>query len=89
MDNNATNIKVYGASRCHKTQYYPDYFKKKHLEIEFLNVEKNKKFAIELRNLYESGKLNFPTILIQEKKLRTPSLLELEKWLKRKELIKD
>lgn len=80
MSNNL-NIKIYGASRCHKSRFYLDYFKSKKLDVTFLDVEQDKNAAKELRSLYTSGKLNFPTILLGDKKLRNPRTIELEKWL--------
>lgn len=74
-------IKLYGADRCHKTQYYMQFLKNRKLTFDFLDVEKNEQFAQELRNLYENKRLNFPTITIGSKKLRNPSDKELIKWL--------
>ncbi len=76
-----SEIKLYGTERCHKTKYYQDFFKQKHLDYKFLDVKENENFADELRALYENGKLNFPTITIGTKKLRNPSEIELNKWL--------
>lgn len=78
-------IKLYGAARCHKTQFYISYFQNKNLDFTFLDVEKSEEAAEELRDLYENRKLNFPTILIKDKKLRNPRTDELEKWLKKKQ----
>lgn len=74
-------IKLYGAARCHKTQYYQQFFKERNLDFEFLDVEKNQSKAEELRSLYSNGKLNFPTIMLDTKKLRNPSDEELSKWI--------
>lgn len=76
-------IKLYGANRCHKTQYYKQYFEDLNLKYLFLDVELNKAFAEELRSLYENRKLNFPTITIGEKKLRNPSDSDLNKWIEK------
>ncbi|WP_298781958.1 glutaredoxin family protein [uncultured Polaribacter sp.] len=51
------------------------------LDYAFLDVEKNLKYAEELRNLYSNKKLNFSTIAIHHKKLRNPSEKELQKWI--------
>lgn len=80
------NITLYGAQHCHKTQFYMQWLKNQNLDFDFRDVEKNEDYAQELRNLYESGKLNFPTFLIKGKKLRNPTLPELTKWLIKKEL---
>ena len=74
-------IKLYGAQTCHKTQHYKTFFETRNLHYAFLDVEKNKDFAEELRNLYENRKLNFPTITINDKKLRNPSDKDLQKWI--------
>ena len=76
-------IKIYGTARCHKTQYYRKYFAAKGLAVVFLDVEQNEAYAAELRSLYESGKLNFPTLVIDGKKLRNPRSEEIEKQLKK------
>lgn len=78
------NIRVYGAARCHKTQYYLNFLKDRNLPVNFLDVEKNESSAIELRNLYTNQRLNFPTLMIKGKKLRNPSDKELEKWIAKK-----
>ncbi|MBL4605665.1 MAG: glutaredoxin family protein [Flavobacteriaceae bacterium] len=76
-------IKLYGADSCHKTQHYLRLLKEYQLDFVFLDVEKDEGNANELRNLYTTGKLNFPTITIDSKKLRNPSDAELLKWIKR------
>lgn len=80
-------IKLYGANRCHKTQYYIQFLKDLNLNFDFLDVEKNEQFAQELRNLYENKKLNFPTITINNKKLRNPTDKELIKWLEKNNIL--
>ncbi len=79
--NTNSNIKLYGTCRCHKTRYYQDFLDNKGLVYDFLDVEKNETHAEELRCLYENRKLNFPTIIVGDKKLRNPNDAELEKWL--------
>lgn len=78
---NSTNIKLYGTQRCHKTKFYRTFLEENNLEYQFLDIETNKDFAEELRSLYESRKLNFPTLTIGNKKLRNPSTNELTIWL--------
>jgi arsenate reductase-like glutaredoxin family protein len=73
-------IKLYGAERCNKTQHYKTFFKNRTLDFEFLDVEQNLLYAEELRNLYECRKLNFPTIIVGDKRLRNPTDKELIKW---------
>ncbi len=72
-------IKLYGTERCHKTKYYQAFLKNKNVEYTFLDVEKNEDFAEEVRSLYENRRLNFPTITIGKKKLRSPTDKELNK----------
>jgi mycoredoxin len=74
-------ITLYGAKRCHKTQYYKSLLETRNSDYAFLDVEQHEDFAQELRNLYKNRKLNFPTITIGNKKLRNPSEKELQKWL--------
>lgn len=76
-------VKLFGANRCHKTQHYQNFFKERNIAFEFLDVEENDLYAKELRSLYTNGKLNFPTITINEKKLRNPRNEELEKWIQK------
>lgn len=50
----------------------------------FLDVDKNEVFAEALRQLYDNRRLNFPTVIIKDKRLRNPSDKDLKKWLKKK-----
>ena len=83
MMDTVPTIKLYGASGCHKTHYYQLLLDNTGLPYQFLDVEKNKEHAEELRGLYENRKLNFPTITIGEKKLRNPSDTDLKKWIEK------
>lgn len=74
-------IKLYGASGCHKTKYYQLVLDDIGLPYDFLDVEMSEGHAKELRGLYETGRLNFPTITIGEKKLRNPYKEDLVKWM--------
>ena len=74
-------VKFYGTENCHKTQYYKTFLEMCNLEYVFLDVEQYEENAEELRNLYENRKLNFPTITINDKKLRNPSVKDLQKWI--------
>ena len=80
-------IKLFGAERCHKTNYYQAFLSNLNLDYIFLDVEMHEEAAEELRLLYENRKLNFPTITIGEKKLRNPSDKDLLKWLRKLELV--
>ena len=76
-------ITLYGADRCHKTQHYLRFLKEHQLDFVFLDVEKDEESAKELKSLYTTGRLNFPTITIDAKKLRNPSDAELLKWIEK------
>ncbi len=78
-----TKIILYGATRCHKSQYYKSYLDSLNLDYEFLDVELNEAHAEALRSLYENRKLNFPTIIIGKKKLQNPSEKDLKKWIEK------
>jgi mycoredoxin len=78
-------IRLYGTERCHKTQYYKTFFEDYKLDYRFLDVEEYSNNAEELRNLYSTRKLNFPTITVNTKTLRNPSKKELLKWLEKNE----
>jgi len=78
-------IKLYGSEACHKTKYYKALLDEKELTYQFLDVVQNDTYAEELRNLYETRKLNFPTLTIGSKKLRNPKKEDLLKWISRTE----
>lgn len=81
MIRNIPEIKLYGEKGCHKTHYYQLVLDEIGLPYKFLDVEANEDHAKELRGLYESGKLNFPTITIGKKKLRNPYKEDIIKWM--------
>lgn len=81
MARNIAAIKLYGEKGCHKTHYYQLVLDELGLPYKFLDVVKNKDYASALRNLYDTRKLNFPTITIGSKKLRNPYKEELLKWM--------
>lgn len=81
------NITIYGTARCHKSQFYIRYFEQLGIPFVFLDVEEDEVYERELRSLYDSGKLNFPTIIIKDKKLRNPTVSDLEEWLIKKEIM--
>ncbi|UPS92188.1 MULTISPECIES: glutaredoxin family protein [unclassified Bizionia] len=74
-------ITLFGSENCHKTIYYQNFFESRNLKFTFHDVLMNDNFAQELRNLYPNGNLHFPTILIDEKRLRNPKDKDLLKWL--------
>lgn len=78
---NIPEIKLYGEKGCMKTHYYQLVLDKIGLPYKFLDVIENEDYAAELRSLYTTNKLNFPTITIGSKKLRNPYKDELLKWM--------
>ena len=78
---NIPEIKLYGEKGCMKTHYYQLLLNKIGLQYKFLDVIENEDYAAELRSLYTTNKLNFPTITIGSKKLRNPYKDELLKWM--------
>ena len=82
------DIKIYGSTSCHKCLYYKNYLSDREIPFTFFDVIGNKHHAQELKNLYETGKLNFPTLVINGKKLRNPSDKLLDKYLLKNNLIK-
>ncbi len=78
---NICKIKLYGTARCHKTKFYQSFFQARNIPYSFYDVEADVSHAKDLRNLYSSGKLNFPTITIGKKRLRNPNEKELAKWI--------
>ncbi len=85
MNFSKKDIQLFGAARCHKTKYYMDFFQEKDIPFTFFDVEENEDYAEVLRNLYKNKRLNFPTIMIKEKKLRNPNDNELLKWIEKKQ----
>lgn len=76
-------IILYGAQRCSKTVYYQQLLQSMGLPFDFRDVEVSETAAEELINLYETRRLNFPTLMLGTKKLRNPSDEELRKWLEK------
>lgn len=74
-------IKLFGSKDCRKTKFYEDYLNEKGVQFVFVDVLVDTKGAAELRELYVTKKLNFPTLLVGAKKLRNPRLKDVDKWL--------
>ena len=75
-----SEIKLYGAQRCHKTRFYQSFLEQKNLAYQYLDVEQNTDVAEELRGLYLNRKLHFPTLVVGDKSLRNPTEQDLNKW---------
>ncbi len=84
---NGKDITLFGAIRCHKTRHYIKFLEQLGLPFVFKDVEKNEMHAEQLINLFDSGKLNFPTFLLDGKKLRNPKDDELLKQLRKRGFI--
>lgn len=80
MSNNS-EIKLYGAKRCHKTRFYQAFLESTNLDYQFFDVEQDENYAEVLRTLYPNRKLHFPTLTVGEKRLRNPTKKELKKWI--------
>lgn len=77
---------LYGKARCSKTMFYLDELTKRQIQVEFKDIGEDKKAAHDLRRLYDDGKLRFPTLVITGKRLRNPTLPNLDKHLARSNL---
>lgn len=81
------DVVLFGSKACHKTQHYQKLLSELGVPFSFLDVVENQEHANELKSLYVTHKLNFPTLLVKDKKLRNPFDSELVKWLEKKELL--
>lgn len=81
MADPCSEIHLFGAARCHKTQYYMEFMDSLKVPYMFRDVEKNEDYGRELKALYENGKLNFPTLRVGDRCLRNPTEKELLEWL--------
>ncbi|SFR48332.1 N-acetyltransferase [Litoreibacter janthinus] len=75
-------ITLYGELRCHKTRYYQAALEERGLEYELAQVDKNPEAAKRLSALTGSAD-KFPTFEINGRKLRNPTLPDLDKTLAR------
>ena len=77
------NVKLYGAKRCEKSRLYEDALMARCVPYIFFDVETNEEAANELRQLYTDRELKYPTLLIDGKRVRNPSMPELDRKLTR------
>ncbi|WP_281857300.1 N-acetyltransferase [Litoreibacter halocynthiae] len=75
-------ITLYGEIRCHKTRYYQAALEERGLEYEMAQVDKDPEAAKRLSALTGSAD-KFPTFEINGRKLRNPTLPDLDKALAR------
>ncbi len=78
-------ITLFGEVRCHKTRFYQAALDERGLTYEMAEVDKDADAATRLTALTGSAN-KFPTFEINGRKLRNPSLPELEKALARADL---
>ncbi len=81
MSNVIPIVELFGSENCHKTELYTQFLSNLNIHFIFHDVEQDERAARRLRSYYESGKLNYPTILIGTKKLRNPTSFDLMKNL--------
>ncbi|MGH1578838.1 N-acetyltransferase [Planktotalea sp.] len=78
-------ITLFGELRCHKTRFYQTALEERGLEYELAEVDKDPEAAKRLSAITGSAD-KFPTFEIKGRKLRNPSLTELDKFLARAKL---
>ena len=76
------NVKVYGADWCPMTRKTRDHLQELGVEYEYVNVEKDEQ-ASEWVKTQNEGKVKKPTLLVDDKVLRTPTNEELDAALAR------
>ena len=74
-------VRVYGTKRCHKSRFYEDALAEREVDYCLRDVEADPDAAEELKLLFPNGALNFPTLLIQGKRVRNPSERDLDRAL--------
>lgn len=73
-------IELYGADWCLKSSNLRNYMQSQWIEFDDFNVETDKDAEERVRKFYD-GKLKFPTVVIDGKHIKNPSLKELDKFL--------
>ncbi len=81
-----SNVRLYGAKRCVKSRLYEEALNARGVSYTFLDVENDEAAANELRLLYADRDLKYPTFLIAGKRVRNPSMRELDRTLTHKGL---
>lgn len=74
-------VRLYGSAECFKTRVYADFLAKRDVSFTLRDVEHDECAADELRSLYSDGDLKFPTLLVQDKRLRNPDMRALDRAL--------
>ncbi len=76
-----TEIDVFGAEWCTKTSGIRNYLQSQWLDFNYFDVELDEVAAERVRSFY-NGKLKFPTVKINDKILKNPSIAELRTAIK-------
>ncbi|MGB7288428.1 MAG: N-acetyltransferase [Salaquimonas sp.] len=76
------DITLFGETRCHKTRFYQNTLKELGVAYDLAEVDKDTDAAKALTELTGSAS-KFPTFLIKGKKVRNPTIANLEKELAR------
>ena len=79
------DITLYGETRCHKTRHYQAALEERGLEYKLAEVDHDQQAADRLTALAGAAD-KFPTFEIKQRKLRNPSLPDLDKALARADL---
>ncbi len=74
-------IKLYGTAWCPKSAHLRNYLQSQWIEFEDLNVETQEEAEQEVRGFYD-GELKFPTLSVDGKHIKNPSIQDLDKFLK-------
>lgn len=89
---NNVQVEIYGTEDCHKSRSYRDELARLGVPFRFSDVRASDRASDEagdrLRALYSDGELKFRAVVVKGKRLRNPSLAELEKTLLRASLLR-
>lgn len=81
-------IVLYGSSTCYKTNALLRFLQEIDRPFLFFDVEKDPEKAQELRNMYFFKRLIYPTLLVDDKKMKEPAFFEVELLLRKKNMWK-
>ncbi|GAB5563097.1 MAG: hypothetical protein Wins2KO_01600 [Winogradskyella sp.] len=77
---NKNKLELYGTGWCPKSAILRNFLQSEWIEFTDYNVETDSDAEQRVKNLYE-GKLKFPTIILGNKHLKNPSILELKNFI--------
>lgn len=75
------DLKLYGADWCPKTSAISNFLQSEWMDFEYLNAETNEDAKEDLMKIYD-GKVKFPTVTMNGKHIKNPSIGDLRKFLK-------